>query len=362
MGIYFVGMNKVSPAQMIILGAFYFLVSPRNAHAIPPPEVITGIGSSFTQIVSLLVVFLSLGLSFVFHYGKKVSLFLRAKPIIATSIAVGVLGVAFCVVSIAICKYQYEESRYAYEQKVAQELRGVIQEHAGAEGDLIMEAPFFEEHKNLPLTVSNEEFFQVSQGFVLDAREDEEYEIGRYPGSTHIRFADILDGDWRSIPTDSVVYVICWSGIRGEAVASFLRERGILARALEDGAQGWVEDGGLWDGEIAFSEIYRDERYSLVFTTRDVHEYEDRGVVLVDVRQEASREISPIPKSENISSIYTPTEELEAQLLHIAQDRQVITICDDFVSCFDAKIVGIKLEKRGVIFLGRYATPWEYSL
>ena len=37
-----------------------------------------------------------------------------------------------------------------------------------------------------------------------------------------------------------------------------------------------------------------------------------------------------------------------------------ITICDDFVSCFDARVAGVKLEEKGHEFLGRYNKPWDW--
>jgi hypothetical protein len=48
-----------------------------------------------------------------------------------------------------------------------------------------------------PVKVTNPEFIKIlaadSNAYVLDAREDEEYEIGQFPGSVHIRFADLLE-------------------------------------------------------------------------------------------------------------------------------------------------------------------------
>ena len=91
--------------------------------------------------------------------------------------------------------------------------------------------------------------------FILDAREDEEYEIGHMPGSTHIRFADLLAGMWGDLPEDQEIYVLCWSGIRGKELTEFLRSKAVNARYIEEGADGWVADGGVWEGEIKFSKV-----------------------------------------------------------------------------------------------------------
>lgn len=336
---------------------FILCIAPRQAHAIPPPDVITNIGSSFAQIFSLAVVFLSIGSSFIFSYLKKGKAFAKQRPVIALVAVLGVISVALCI-AYAVTEVRRIQEQEEYDREVAEKLREEIDAH-DTKDDEVVESTFFDDNKDLPLSVTNEEFSAVENAFVLDAREDEEYEYGFYAGSTHIRFADILDGQWSTLPTDRVVYVMCWSGIRGSEVASYLREKGIVAQALEEGASGWVEDGGAWEGEILFLSVYTGEQYTKLFSTSETRVLQNSGVVLVDTRrQEGGAQV--ILGSIFVSAFYTPTPELESLLAQVPPDSRFITICDDFVSCFDAKIVGVKLEKRGNTFLGRYASPWEY--
>jgi len=208
------------------------------------------------------------------------------------------------------------------------------------------------------LFISNDEFAALDTGTVLllDAREDEEYEIGNYPGSTHIRFADLLAGHWIDLPTDQEIIVICWSGIRGQEVAEFLRSKNLAARYLEDGANGWVTYGGYWEGEISFLKVYSAERHTITFETDEVRDYVSNGVLLIDSRDNDQ----PIRGGVNISTIFTPTAEFDELFAQIPPGSTVITVCDGFMNCFDAKLTGIKLEKRGHTFLGRYAKPYEY--
>jgi rhodanese-related sulfurtransferase len=221
---------------------------------------------------------------------------------------------------------------------------------------------FYEQHRNDDLKISNSEFRQVTQQpvFVLDAREDEEYDIGRFPGSHHIRFADLKAGEWITLPQDQVVYVLCWSGIRGKEVAEFLRTKNIVSRYLENGADGWVDFGGKWEGGIKFLSRYSAERYQIVFSTADVKAKQQQGVVLVDSRPPAKYQKKHIPGSVNIPTIYTASSDIDRVFSQVPAGSTVITVCDDFVSCFDAKVTGVKLEKRGATFLGRYNKPWEY--
>jgi rhodanese-related sulfurtransferase len=218
---------------------------------------------------------------------------------------------------------------------------------------------------DLPLLVTNAEFSAALGSkhppFVLDAREDEEYVYGNLPGAQHhIRMADVIAGRWAELPVDQPVYVLCWSGIRGKEVAEFLRGKGVPARYVEKGASGWVAWGGDWEGDITFTAVHPESRYSLVFTTADARRLADQGVVLVDARPVAKYEAWHIPGSVNVPIMSTPTASLPEVLGRVPPGSNVITVCDDYVNCFDARISGLKLEVTGSTFLGRYASPWEW--
>lgn len=222
---------------------------------------------------------------------------------------------------------------------------------------------YFTEHSELAEAISNADFQtalnQTSPFLVLDAREDIEFENGHFPNATHIRFADLKTGRWIELPTDRPVYVFCWSGIRGKEVAEFLRTKEITARYLEKGANGWVADQGAWTGEIAFLKVYTDDRYKRVFTPKALQDSVDKGTVIVDSRPPASFNAWHIPGSINIPLMYTPSIGIEKAFGQVPSNSQVITVCDEYVNCFDAKLTGVELERRGHVFLGRFAEPWK---
>lgn len=225
---------------------------------------------------------------------------------------------------------------------------------------------FFEEHADQNLYISNDEFEKIITNenddyIVLDARENIEFETGHFPGSTHIRFADLKAGKWVELPQDKFIYVLCWSGIRGKEVAEFLRTKKIVASYLQNGASGWVDFGGQWDGDINFSEAYTDKKYQTVFDTADVEGYISQGVQMVDTREPAVFDQWHIPGSVNIPTMYTATIDMEDAFAQVPPQSKIITMCDDYVNCFDAKLTGMELERRGHTFLGRYNTPWEYE-
>lgn len=228
------------------------------------------------------------------------------------------------------------------------------------------EYSFFESNITSNAVISNEEFKSITQNsrtdyIVLDARENIEYENGYFPGSIHIRFADLKAGRWIELPKDKFIYVLCWSGIRGKEVAEFLRTKKFVAAYLEQGASGWVEGGGTWIGNIRFAEKYTDDQYQRIYDTDDVKKKVNSGTVLVDTREPAKYKQRHIEGSVNIPMMYTASIDIDEAFRQVPPQSTVITICDGYVNCFDAKITGVELERRGHTFLGRYTKPWEYE-
>jgi len=218
------------------------------------------------------------------------------------------------------------------------------------------------QHQKQNLEITNTEFNKIiknnSNIFVLDAREDEEYEIGQFPNSTHIRFADLLEGQWTALPKNKQIYVLCWSGIRGKETAEFLHNKNLSAQYLKDGANGWVKYGGKWNGHIKFSQAHPEERFKKIVSLSEI---KTTTATIVDSRTKQKYNAWHIPNSINIPTIYTPSSQIEATLNQVPNGASIITVCDDFVSCFDAKITGLKLERKGHQFIGRFNKPWTYK-
>ena len=154
-----------------------------------------------------------------------------------------------------------------------------------------------------PFKLSNERLRTLLKNpsisyLILDAREDLEYEYGQFPGSIHIRYADLKAGRWVELPTDRPIVVLCWSGIRGSQVASFLRGKQLAASYLADGANGWVTAKGVWQGSIKFAERFPEERYRLAFSKEEMMRRVQGGAILIDAREPADRAKRPEKFSE----------------------------------------------------------------
>ncbi|MFS3915630.1 sulfurtransferase TusA family protein [Bacillus australimaris] len=61
--------------------------------------------------------------------------------------------------------------------------------------------------------------------FILDVREQDEYEAGHIPGAVHIPLGEV-EKRAEELSRDTVIYLICHSGRRSELAAQRLKEKG----------------------------------------------------------------------------------------------------------------------------------------
>jgi len=84
---------------------------------------------------------------------------------------------------------------------------------------------------------------QVPAGaYLLDVREDEEWDAGHAPGATHIPLGE-LGARYTELDRDRPLYVICRSGHRSAYAAHALAGAGWDASNVADGMVGWQAAG-----------------------------------------------------------------------------------------------------------------------
>ena len=84
---------------------------------------------------------------------------------------------------------------------------------------------------------------RVSAGaFLLDVRNDDDWEAGHAPGAHYITLQQIPDRI-AEIPTDRVIVAVCRAGSRSLNAAKFLAEHNIVAANLTGGMKAWAAAG-----------------------------------------------------------------------------------------------------------------------
>ncbi|SEG76387.1 Rhodanese-related sulfurtransferase [Thermomonospora echinospora] len=78
--------------------------------------------------------------------------------------------------------------------------------------------------------------------YLLDVREQDEWDAGHAPAAVHIPMGQLGDRAGE-IPQDREVYVICRSGVRSAQVTVALNNAGWTARNVDGGMQEWAGAG-----------------------------------------------------------------------------------------------------------------------
>ena len=79
-------------------------------------------------------------------------------------------------------------------------------------------------------------------GYVLDVREQDEWNEGHVPGAHHIPLGE-LENRIDEIEDGSRVFVVCRSGKRSLQGADILESNGIDAVSVAGGTLGWIHSG-----------------------------------------------------------------------------------------------------------------------
>jgi rhodanese-related sulfurtransferase len=82
--------------------------------------------------------------------------------------------------------------------------------------------------------------------FLLDVREDEEWQAGHAAGALHIPMSEFVSryGEvTEAAPQDGRIHVICRSGARSAQVTMYLTQRGIDAVNVAGGMAAWEAAG-----------------------------------------------------------------------------------------------------------------------
>ena len=81
-----------------------------------------------------------------------------------------------------------------------------------------------------------------ADAYLLDVREQDEWDAGHVEGSQHIPIGELL-GRLPEIPTDREVVVVCRVGSRSAQVAAYLGQQGFNMVNLTGGLEAWVDAG-----------------------------------------------------------------------------------------------------------------------
>jgi rhodanese-related sulfurtransferase len=220
-----------------------------------------------------------------------------------------------------------------------------------------------ENHKFLneegKISVNN--YNNKSNKIIIDLRETQARLRGKIPESLHIRLTDFLKGGWKSlnIQTNQTVIFVCFTGSRGSLATEFFRNLGYENSFYLDGGinKSSKDNNFNFEGDITLGSPYNIQK---LLTTEEVKSYINNGVIGIDVRADNKFEKKNIPKSIHLFRDKMITSEIQNQLNKLDSNKKYFAICDSWLNCYSAKILGFEMMEHDLEFIGRYAKPYEY--
>ena len=208
-------MNKKFKRLSFSVAVGCCLFYPEAAHAVIPPDFMFNIGTQVAQFFSIVVIFCTAVSGTLFGFfkatlytikRKKIFLFVTLFSVILISLSLSYLYSDFKQ-QAEYEKWQLESKKYGdrkmgHKNPVNGSASGSYNQHAHEFRDTASGRRAMSGRVNIgdigsgKLEITNEEFKNAIEGgagnfVVLDARENIEYENGSFPGSIHIRSADL---------------------------------------------------------------------------------------------------------------------------------------------------------------------------
>ena len=353
-------------ATTLALAALALASAP--AHAIPSPDLVINLSASVAQLLGLLSVVFG-GFAMKGRGKGRKGANARRGGGRGTRILLGVAGV--CLLgSLAANVLQYTASIDAKNARLQTNLVRKSVENGEAVGDVSLKTLSFSEQLDHQQGIDTETLARWLEDDVpvniIDVREDEEYEVGSIAGAAHLRYPDVLtkssllpdEGEGRTL-------LLCYSGNRSSELCGALEAQGKACNFMVGGFEKWLsESRPLSSGiELDAAELRKLPDFAnkdVLLDTPDVHALvNEEGAEFVDVRYPDDFVADHLPGAHNITMRALPSAALVTKI-EALPDVPLIAACYDKRSCFYGQLIGLRLERAGKDFRGRYSVPHEY--
>ena len=360
------GAVKTSIRFILVVLVFIFIFS-NSAFAIPSPELIIGSVSSAGQVFAVVFAVISGGMTTIAaRLGFKANKKQNSKKM-------GVwASVCFCA-AIGLLALNYIQYNQA-QNKEAARLQATLVRPAQFAGTKIQDSSLIEtsfDAQNInQFAISSQaadELLQSSKSnpdiLFLDIRERAEREMGGLVDSNHVRFPDIQQNAQSYAEKKVVLY--CHNGNRSSETCANLAAMGIDCSFIAGGIEKWIVEGREFSDEQVrgLSDLRAIPEYpnksTLLGTDAFKAAVETQDIQIIDTRYPGDFATGHLPNAINIPLRALPTDQLNVQIKAL-EEKPTVVACYDRRSCFMGQVLGWELANRGIDFMGRYTTPWEY--
>ena len=345
---------------LFILCAFW----STSVFAIPSPDLLVNLTASAGQALGLLSVVVG-----GFAYSRKKTRSHKERR--STWRWTSRLILAALLVSIGANVLQYTSQLDAKQQRLQTNLTRSSVENGQKVGDISLKTLSFSDQLDHPQGIHTEQLDGWIQSGVplniIDVRETEEIEAGHIKGSWHMRYPDLRENPQDFISEGSRTVLVCYSGNRSSELCNEFTKAGMSCNFMIGGYEKWLSEERPLEmaGERSADQLRELPAFpnkSTLLDTPDVMALlEEEAAIFVDVRYPGDFELGHLPGAINIPVRKLLTAELETQLKALP-NQPIIAPCYDKRSCFYGQILGLKLDRLGYDFRGRYSVPHEFTL
>lgn len=352
------------PRTIIAIIALYITLPASYVLAIPSPDLVINLSASVAQLLGLFsVIFGGFALK-----GKG-----RKKN--GKRSGIGKLGGALfgavviaLVASVAANVLQYTGSIDAKNARLQTNLVRKSVENGSAVGDTSLKTLSFSEQLTHPQGISTETLASwLEKGDpinIIDVRENEEFEVGAIEGASHLRYPDVL-AQSSLIPEGSNTLFLCYSGNRSSELCTEFTKQGKSCNFMMGGYEKWITESRPMssDFELSIEELRKLPDFKnkdTLLDTPDVHELvQNEQAEFIDLRYPADFVKGHLPGAHNIT-MRALTSATLTERINALPDKPLVAACYDKRSCFFSQLIGLRLERAGKDFRGRYSVPHEY--
>jgi len=335
------------------------------ALAIPSPDLVINLSASVAQLLGLLsVVFGGFAMS-----AKKKAAKKRRGISVVGKVMLGVAGVLL-ISSLAANLLQYTSSVDLKNQRLHTNLVRKSVENGQAVGDVSLKTLSFSEQLTHPQGISTDTLAQWLEDDIpvniIDVRENEEFETGAIEGASHIRYPDLLSRSGQ-LPENTRTLLLCYSGNRSSELCGELTAMGKECNFMMGGYEKWMtESRPLSSSKDLSTQDLRTlpdfKNKDLLLDTPDVHKLvQEEGAKFLDLRYPNDFVKSHLPGAINITMRALNSSVLEERI-NALEDVPYVAACYDKRSCFYSQLIGLRLDRAGLDFRGRYTVPHEYYI
>lgn len=340
------------------------------AFAIPSPELVIGSVSSLSQLFAVGFAMVSGTMA---AMGAKFGIRRKSGSFqsVFSTVAVIILLV-LCMGSITFNFYQVAQSNTEQLLKMQKTLVRPAQFSGTKILDESLKETSFRNQSKSSLGISTSEVAAILDGdknaqktLFFDVRERAENMMGTLPGAQHIRFPDIATAGL-NLEGNKVV-LLCHNGNRSSETCARLAAMGIDCRFITGGLEKWIVEGRTFtDSNVRkLSDLraipdYKNKE-TLISTPQFENHVLDSDIQIVDTRYPKDFAAGHLPNAINIPLRAMPTDKLKTALGAL-QNKPTVVACYDRRSCFMGQVLGYEMAARGIDYLGRYTTPWDYFI